>query len=142
MNNTTNNILSAVFGSRSLNEGLKLPGENNRALDHLDYINRQMTHSKLPVRAEEGNWSTFDYGEYQALTKEYNFASHDHMMYFINEVLRQSDRINHHPKLVIDHNKVSVDLYTKDINDITEADTELSRSIDEIFEDISYIDTL
>ena len=76
------------------------------------------------------------------ITKEYNFASHDHMMYFINEVLRQSDRINHHPKLVIDHNKVSVDLYTKDINDITEADTELSRSIDEIFEDISYIDTL
>ena len=47
--------------------------------------------------------------------------------------------MQHHPEILINHTQVTVTLYTRDLNDVTERDIELSKKIDEIIEDINVI---
>jgi pterin-4a-carbinolamine dehydratase len=101
------------------------------------FLNRHM--SDNPVEVEPGSWSTFDYGDYTAINKTYNFDSQDHFMYFINEVLAESKRMNHDPKLIIEYPKIEIVLYTHDFNDVTESDISLSKSVDEIYQDIFFL---
>tara|TARA_Y100000593_G_C4312212_1_gene338964 strand:- start:540 stop:956 length:417 start_codon:yes stop_codon:yes gene_type:complete len=137
---TTSKILSNIFKNSSLKENIDL--NKNRALDHLSFINRQMIFNDTPITARQSSWQEFDYGEYEGLNKTFDLGSHDHLLYFINEVLNESNRIDHHPIIKIDHLEVDVILYTKDYNSITESDVKLSKAIDEIFNDITYIDEL
>ena len=137
---TTFNILSNVLKNSVIEEGLGL--SKNRAMDHLDYIGRHMKHNTVPILPKDASWETVSQEEYTALKRVYEFGSLEHLMYFINEVIILAERVNHHPKLVIDHREIEVILYTKDYNDITESDFKLSHQIDEIFDDINYIEEL
>ena len=42
--------------------------------------------------------------------------------------------------MTIDHLDVSVEIYTKDVNAITESDLILSKFFNEIYEDVEYIE--
>ena len=134
---STASILNSVFRNKTLNESLD--HMQNSDLDHLDFINRQMKFNDVPVEAEESSWKEFDYGKYVAIQKSFIMKNHDHMIYFINEVLKESNRIDHHPVITIDHMNIDVVLYTKDYNDITEADIKLSKIVDEVYNDIFFI---
>ena len=136
----TSSILNSILGKNTLKESIGLDFVQDRDLDNLDFVNRQMKFNDVPVEAKESEWSEFDYGEYIAINKSYLLKSHDHLIYFINEVLKESNRIDHHPKLTIDHMNVDIVLYTKDYNDVTESDLKLSRIIDEIYNDIFFIE--
>ena len=62
-----------------------------------------------------------------------------HLIYFLNESIKKSNDLNHHPKLTIMHNEVTVEAYTHDLNDVSELDLDLTRFMDEIYEDIVYL---
>ena len=47
--------------------------------------------------------------------------------------------MNHHPILTIKEKSVEVELYTLDINDISEQDLKLAKFIDEIYDDCRFI---
>ena len=47
--------------------------------------------------------------------------------------------MNHHPEILINHNQVTINLYTRDLNDVTDRDIEMSKKIDEIIEDVNVI---
>jgi len=135
----TTSILNSILGKNTLKESVDVHSQQNRELDQLDFINRQMKFNDVPVEAKESDWSEFDFGEYSAIQKSYTVKSNDHLMYFINEVLKESNRINHHPKITIDHMNIDIELYTKDYNNVTESDIKLSKIIDEIYNDIFFI---
>ena len=56
----------------------------------------------------------------------------DLLLYFVNELIALSEEMYHHPEILIDHTKVTVTLYTRDLNDVTERDLSMSKKIDEI----------
>lgn len=134
---STTNILNNLFNSLQLKESLEL---NKEAIlsNNISFVNRQS--QEKPIEAKPSVWKTFDYGEYVALNKVYNFLNHDHFMYFVNEVLINSNRIDHDVEMIIRGKEVELVLYTHDYNDVTEIDIKLSRIIDEIFEDINFIE--
>jgi 4a-hydroxytetrahydrobiopterin dehydratase len=134
----TSSILNSILGKNTLKESIDI--YQNEAFDQLDFINRQMKFSDVPVEAKESSWTEFDHGAYTAIEKLYTMKDNDHLIYFINEILKESQRINHHPKIMIDHMNVDISLYTKDINDVTESDIKLSRIIDEVYNDIFFIE--
>ena len=134
---STSSILNSVFRNRSLNESLESMQRSD--LDHLDFINRQMKFNDVPVEAEESTWQEFDYGKYIAIQKSFIMKNHDHLLYFINEVLKESNPIDHHPVITIDHMNIDLVLYTKDYNDVTEVDIKLSKIVDEVYNDIFFI---
>tara|TARA_X000001388_G_C2222107_1_gene119690 strand:+ start:589 stop:1005 length:417 start_codon:yes stop_codon:yes gene_type:complete len=137
---TSTNILKNLFESSNIKEQFDMSKEDILASNNLirSYLYRHS--SDVPIEANPGEWSTFDYGEYRAINKVYKFNNHDHFMYFINEVLNESKRINHDAKLTLEFPEVEVVIYTHDINDVTEMDLELSKTIDEIYQDIFFIE--
>lgn len=139
---STTAILNNVINRNNvLNESLTLEKSPTNT-NFLSFINRHTDLERMPVNAKKGSWEQFDYGEYDCIEKTYDFKSVDHLLYFVNEVVLSSEKHSHHPILNIDHMLVNVKLYTKDFNTVTEADTLMSSVIDEIFEDIFYIEKL
>ena len=137
---STSKILSHVFNRYTLDEQFGVASSDILTQNNLltKYVDRHS--SEEPIQVQPGKWSTFDYGDYTALNKTYKFNSQDHFMYFVNEVLNESSRVDHSVKMIIEHLSVELVLYTHDINDITESDISLSKSIDEIYQDIFFIE--
>ena len=137
---STSKILSHVFNRYTLDEQFDVTSSDILTQNNLltKYVDRHS--SEEPIQVQPGKWSTFDYGDYTALNKTYKFNSQDHFMYFVNEVLNESSRVDHSVKMIIEHLSVELVLYTHDINDITESDISLSKSIDEIYQDIFFIE--
>ena len=74
------------------------------------------------------NWKTIN----NRLIKEFTFKDFNESLAFINKVGVESEKLNHHPKIVNVYNKVTIELWTHSNNSISELDYKLSDSIDKI----------
>ena len=72
------------------------------------------------------------------LMKVYEFGSHLEMSNFTQEMLLFQEDMGHYGKLTIDFPKVIVEVYTHDVNDITELDTDYAKAADQIRQDVTY----
>jgi pterin-4a-carbinolamine dehydratase len=72
------------------------------------------------------------------LMKVYEFGSHLEMSNFTQEILLFQEDVGHYGKLTIDFPKVIVEVYTHDVNDITELDTDYAKAADQIRQDVTY----
>lgn len=67
--------------------------------------------------------------EEKFISKEFNFENFSEAMDFVNEIAGISEEMNHHPKIIIDYNKVTVESSTHDEGRVTEKDYELIKRI-------------
>ena len=94
--------------------------------------------NQLPIYPKEASWETINDG-CEKLNKSYNFKTGKHLLFFVNEVLKLSEKKYHHPEVLINHRSVNIKLYTNDVNAVTELDLNMADIIDEIFDDIFYV---
>jgi pterin-4a-carbinolamine dehydratase len=94
---------------------------------------------EVPINPEQTSWKTVSTYEKNSLQKVYKFTNSKHLRYFVDEMLKESDQIFHHPKLIIEGLNVKVELYTHDINDVSDLDIHLSKFADEIFREVSIV---
>ena len=67
------------------------------------------------------------------LTKFFEFKDFNSSLDFVNKVATVANKLNHHPTILIDYNKVEIKTTTHDAgNIITEKDYQLCREIDKI----------
>ena len=94
----------------------------------------------VPIEPKPTDWQQLndDRGIFM-LQKTYELDSIKFLLYFVNEIIYLSEDMNHHPEIIINHTQVTLKLYTRDINDVTDRDIELSKKIDEIIDDIKVI---
>ena len=57
---------------------------------------------------------------------------------FVNEILEYEDQVNHHGEVTIEHNKVLIEVFTQDLNCVTELDYEYAKMSDAIFHDVGH----
>ncbi len=93
----------------------------------------------VPIEPEKPSWQQFQQGGKNIIQKTYELQNAKFLLYFVNELINLSESMHHHPEIFIDHTTVTITLYTKDLNDVTELDLEMSQKIDEIIEDINII---
>ena len=93
----------------------------------------------LPVEVESARWDQVSLGDKITLRRTYNLESPKFLLYFVNEVVHLSEEMHHHPEITINHTDVTVTLYTRDLNDVTDRDIHMAKKIDEIVEDINVI---
>jgi 4a-hydroxytetrahydrobiopterin dehydratase len=94
---------------------------------------------ELPIEAKTTEWEEVsDFGK-TTLQRTFSFERHKHLRFFVNEILKTADEMHHHPELVVNSETVQVELYTHDINEVSELDLKLARFIDEIYEDVKFI---
>jgi 4a-hydroxytetrahydrobiopterin dehydratase len=94
---------------------------------------------EVPLEPKESSWETVTDNFKTYVRKTFYFSMTKHMIYFINEAIKKSDEMQHHPKMIIDHDEIIVELFTHDINDVSSQDLEIAKFVDEIYEDIVYI---
>ena len=66
------------------------------------------------------------------LTKLFVFKDFKESLSFINAVGKISENLNHHPKIINEYNKVNIELWTHDKNEITDLDHKLAAEIDNL----------
>ena len=92
----------------------------------------------LPIEVKKPEWILLQNPE--RIAKTFEFDSFDNMRYFIDELLLEQERMNHHSLMIIDYMTVSVETYTHSLNAVTEQDLLLAKFCDEIFEDTRYFE--
>ena len=89
-----------------------------------------------PVHVHEGQWETVS--DPTRFKKDFSFSSAQMMIDFVNEVLAYQENIQHHGKITIDYDSVMIEVYTHDVNTVTEIDQEYIHEVDNIYIDARY----
>jgi pterin-4a-carbinolamine dehydratase len=69
------------------------------------------------------------------LMRIFEIDSHVSRRLFINDVLDLADQTMHHIEVYILGTNVSIEIYTEELNDITEIDFEYAKDVDEMYVD-------
>lgn len=89
-----------------------------------------------PVVPSRGKWAMLP--EPIRYTRQFQFSNPQMLIDFVNEVLNYQESSGHHGKLTIVHNSVDVEVYTHDVNTITELDQEYTHTLDDIYNDVQH----
>lgn len=82
----------------------------------------------IPEDLKEANWK-IENGE---LTKRFQFVSFEKSMGFVEKAATIAESMNHHPRIIIDYNKVDLSLISHDMNAITEKDFAFAKKIERL----------
>ncbi len=72
------------------------------------------------------------------LMKTFEFDDFGVMKAFLDELLNYQENTGHHAKLTVDARKIIIEVYTHDVDDVTELDTEYAAMADAIHEDVKH----
>ena len=93
-----------------------------------------MPTSLQPVQVKKFSWEV--HTDPERFSKTFKFVSRKRLASFVSEVMMHEDHVNHHGQMRIDHLEVNIEIYTKDINRITDLDKEYTVQIDRIYRDV------
>lgn len=105
-------------------------------LNRGDILNEDFT---VPIKPKRSDW----YTEVNPtrLVRSFEFESYDNLMFFVTNLMRYADKIDHHPNIQINGSEsVLVETYTHSINDVSSQDTRLVKIADQIYKDSTYVD--
>ncbi len=105
------------------------------------HVRKLMTESIAPcltvtASPSKTEWQTVD--SPRRLMKEFTFEDQSLLISFVAELLQYQEELQHHAKITFDYGKVIVEVYTHDLNDITELDIEYAQTADKISQDVMF----
>ena len=95
---------------------------------------KSLNESCGPVVPSRATWEVFQSPE--RLSRVYVLDSKSRLADFVSEVLSFEDRVNHSGTIKISGNEVTIEVYTHDINRITNLDREYAENVDAIYYDV------
>jgi pterin-4a-carbinolamine dehydratase len=90
-----------------------------------------------PPESRFVNWENVASPE--RLIKDFAFNSREALLQFVSDVITFEDKLGHHGKITIDSMNVRLEVYTHDIEQVTELDYEYAKYVDDIAMDIEVI---
>ena len=140
LNNLLENLIrnnqTAGFDFTKSAESNQFPYTNDTRIHQMD------TGEEVPIVAKETKWENITSRDLNYLKRTFKLTSHNHVLYFVNEIIKLSEQMQHHPIINIDHLEIELMLYTKELNDVSDLDLEMSKYIDEIYQDVNFIRSL
>ena len=89
----------------------------------------------VPIEVpSEKSWDLLSNPE--VLQKLFKFDTASNLLYFLEDVIQLQDAMSHHGKILIDEQKVLIQINTKVMNRVTDLDVEWTKKVDEIYDDI------
>ena len=95
---------------------------------------RGLMSSPTPISVEKPDWEILE--NPQRLYKVFKFQSSKKLLQFLFEVLKYEDKTNHNASILIEGKSVSIDVYTHDVEAVTELDIEYSKEVKNIYLDV------
>jgi len=103
------------------------------------YASRLLAEMASPIRPRQNSKAEWEVLEApRRLARAYSFPSPTKLQNFISEILDYQRKTNHSGDIRIDHDKVMIEVYTKDLNCLTELDYEYAKMADLIYQDLEY----
>ena len=75
-------------------------------------------------------WRLSGDGDQVAIEKTFEFAQHTHALLFVNSVGWLSEKLNHHPELVLTYKRCVVRWNTHDVGGLSETDFACAERVD------------
>lgn len=88
----------------------------------------------LPISPKKETWERIE--EPESLQRVFELSSAQHLIYFLEDVIQLQEELKHHGKILIDGNRVLVQVSTHSLNQVTELDIEWAAKVDEIYDDV------
>tara|TARA_Y100000310_G_C20554310_1_gene749761 strand:- start:452 stop:838 length:387 start_codon:yes stop_codon:yes gene_type:complete len=87
----------------------------------------------LPIAPSRSEWELLE--NPSRLGRTFDFKSREQLRFFLDEILDHESVTGHMARIIIDQDAIIIEVYTHDVNDITELDTEYAEMADKIFAD-------
>ena len=121
-----------------MREYLNEQPSGNSLLTEITRLNDTTVPDDLPIYVKKGGaWAIIDEPT-QRLQKGFKFDTLYKLIAFLNEVLEYQKETDHHGKIIIDGMTVTIEVYTHDVNLVTEVDMEYAKAVDEILDDVDH----
>ena len=96
--------------------------------------NLNLLSESCPVVPHRETWEVVQSPE--RLRKKYVFSERPRLIDFLNGVFSIEKSLTHHGVIRVDHLEVDIEVYTRDVNRITNIDREYAKSVDLLHEDV------
>ena len=124
--------------SKSFLKGLS-DSLRQRPAEKQKYAVRMLSEMAVPVMARVNTRREWEVLESPTrLARSYSFVDPKKMQAFVNELLDYQQKNNHSGDICIDHTDVMIEVYTKDLNSLTELDYEYAKMADLIYQDVEH----
>lgn len=91
----------------------------------------------MPIQVVENNWSVLS--EPERLARKYTFNNLEQRSHFLNELFAEEDASGHFAKITIEGHDVLIEVWTHDLDRVTELDQELASLCDDFYNDARLI---
>jgi len=111
---------------------------------YIDLARRPMSFGRLPIHPSHGDTAIIPVEKWRKvesptrLRKSFKFMSQDLRNKFVEELFEYEKKTNHNAVITIDEEEVTLDVRTKDVDQITELDKEYAKFADVLFRDVVY----
>ena len=119
------------FTERESNSKKELP-------DFLPAMLVESHHEHLPVVPEQSEWIIKD--DPNRLVRKLSFTDVSTRNLFVNELLEYEAATNHHANMHISGLDIIIEVWTHDINQVTELDIEYASHCDDVHKDVEFIE--
>ena len=100
------------------------------------FLGSSLLTESMPVVPCRETWEVVDSPE--RLMKRFTFSDRSRLRDFVLEVLSYEDEVGHHGSLRVSGLEVDVEVYTHDLNRVTNRDREYAAMVDAIHGDVSH----
>ena len=107
--------------------------ERISSLDNVGELINLREARELPIIPFRNEWELLEHPG--RLGRLFEFKSREQLTFFLGEILEYENATGHNAKIIIDDMTVMIEVYTHDVNNVTELDTEYAQTTDEIYED-------
>ena len=80
--------------------------------------------------SQASGWTLSGDGEFIAIEKTFEFTAHAHALLFVNSVGWLSEKLKHHPELVLNHRRCVVRWRTHDVQGLSRLDFDAAAQTD------------
>ena len=74
----------------------------------------------------------------ERLARRFEFDKFKVMKVFLDVLLNYQEKIHHHSNITISHRIIDIEIYTHDLDEVTNRDKELAKFVDMLYEDVQY----
>lgn len=92
---------------------------------------------EIPIEVDESTWGTLQGPE--RLIKKFAFDDVQMRNWFLKELIEDEAQSGHHANILIEGMEITVEVWTHDVNAVTELDLEYAGRCDDIFNDVGLL---
>ena len=103
-----------------------------------------MSFGRLPIEPTEAGTAIIPVDKWEKvksplrLRKAYKFMSQEKRNAFVQGLFEYEEKTHHNATITVEEDKVTLDIRTKDVDQITELDKEYAKYADVLFRDVVY----